>query len=92
MPVRICCENRNYYGGDEQVKQPSIEAAAAVAARNLGFTRFFPEQKKVVLSFVEGHDMFVSLPNGFGKPLCFGVLPCVAVRPLSTKESDLIVH
>ena len=52
-----------------------VEAAAALAARNLGFTELLPEQKEVITAFVEGQDVFVSLPTGFGKTLCFAALP-----------------
>ena len=32
------------------------------------------EQRKVVLSFVCGNDVFVSLPTGYGMSVCFAVL------------------
>ena len=31
-----------------------VEAAAALAARNLGFTELLSEQKEVIMGFVEG--------------------------------------
>jgi len=33
------------------------------------------EQKEAVKAFVEGNDVFVSLPTGFGKSLCFALFP-----------------
>ena len=52
-----------------------VEAAAALAARNLGFTELLSEQK-IITAYVEGQDVFgVSLLTGFGKTLCFANLP-----------------
>ena len=38
------------------------------------------EQRKVILSFVKGEDVFVVLPTGFGKSLCFACLPLIFDR------------
>ena len=35
------------------------------------------EQKKAILAVYEGKDVFVSLPTGFGKSICFQILPFV---------------
>jgi len=32
---------------------------------------------EAVKAFVEGNDVFMSLPTGFGKSLCFALLPYV---------------
>lgn len=52
-----------------------IEAAESSAAHLLGFSSLYLEQRKAITAFVQGCDVFVSLPTGFGKTLCFGVLP-----------------
>ena len=36
-----------------------------------------PEQRKAVQSIYQGRDVFVWLPTGFGKSLCYEVLPFV---------------
>ena len=46
-----------------------------MAAEELGFSELTPEQAVVVENFVRGRDVFVSLPTGSGKSLCYGVLP-----------------
>ena len=50
------------------------------------------EQRKVILSFVKGEDVFVVLPTGFGKSLCFACLPLIFDR-VSRKDglSSIII-
>ena len=45
------------------------------AVSRLGFSELRPKQLLGVRSFVEGHDVFVSLPTGSGKSLYYWVLP-----------------
>ena len=35
------------------------------------------KQKEAITSFVEGNDVLVILPTGYGKSLCFALLPLV---------------
>ena len=41
----------------------------------LGFSELRLKQMLAMISFVEGHDVFISLPTGSGKSLCYWVLP-----------------
>ena len=34
-----------------------------------------PVQEEVVVTFLSGRDVFVSIPTGEGKSLCYAVLP-----------------
>ena len=52
-----------------------IDAAIHSAVSRLGFSELRPKQLLCVRRFVEGHDVFVSLPTGSGKSLCYWVLP-----------------
>jgi len=47
----------------------------ALAATKLGYELLKTEQKEAVKAFVEGNDVFVSLPTGFGKTLCIALFP-----------------
>ena len=46
-------------------------------ARSLGVFPLKPEQLKAVMAFLEGRDVFVSLPTGYGKSLIYAILPAV---------------
>ena len=52
-----------------------ISSAISSAAQKLGFSQLKPEQKSVVEVFLKGRDVFVSLPTGSGKSLCYSILP-----------------
>ena len=45
------------------------------AACTLGYPKLRLEQERAVLAFVLGKDVFVSLPTGSGKSLCYTMLP-----------------
>ncbi len=51
-----------------------LDGIIVKAAGSLGYT-LKPEQKQALLKFVGGQDVFVSLPTGFGKSLCYTLLP-----------------
>ena len=52
-----------------------ISMEEALAATKLGYELLKTEQKEAVKAFVEGNDVFVSLPTGFGKTLCIALFP-----------------
>ena len=52
-----------------------VKAAIEAACRELGFDNLKPQQFEAVCKFIEGNDVFVALPTGFGKSVIFGVLP-----------------
>ena len=54
--------------------QSSIVYAIDKVGSDLGFT-LKPEQKINLLKFASGRDAFVSLPTGYGKSLCYILLP-----------------
>ena len=56
-------------------ERSKLEEAASSAARRLGYEQLKDEQLKVVVAFLGGNDVFAVLPTGFGKSLCYAVLP-----------------
>ena len=55
----------------------AMEEVLAYAATKLGYESLKMELKEAIKAFVEGNDVFVSLPTGFEKSLCFALLPYV---------------
>ena len=56
----------------ERIKAAVIEATAL-----LGYSDLRPRQAQAVENFLQGKDVFISLPTGSGKSLCFFLLPKV---------------
>ena len=57
-------------------KVDTISVIRTVAA-SLGYTGLRQKQESALEAFVSGRDVFVSLPTGSGKSLCYGLLPGV---------------
>ena len=72
--------------------QCNIDIAIDKAASALGFI-LKPEQKRSLQKFAAGKDVFVSLPTGFGKSLCYVLLPYIfdVLRGTSGKSIVLVV-
>ena len=65
------------------------EQAIASLEKWFGYSSFRPSQEEIVKAVIEGHDVFVSMPTGFGKSLCFQ-LPCLIRGGLSVVVSPMI--
>ena len=69
-----------------------MEAAIHHAAVILGVKELRQEQKKVVFTLMDGrHDVFVSLPTGFGKSFCFQCLPLIHDYLSGQKGSSIVL-
>ena len=68
-----------------------IEAALKVVARSHGFTSLKDKQKEAVTSFASGKDVFVALPTGYSKSLCYQGLPCLFDTLLKHEVPSCIV-
>ena len=73
--------------------ETEVREAATVAARQLGYEQMKPEQLEVVSGVLNGHDVFAILPTGFGKSLCFAILPSMydQLLPLALPSIVIVV-
>ena len=55
----------------------AVRAVVIESARQLGYTKLKERQVEAVEAFIKGHDMFISLPTGYGKSVIYAVLPIV---------------
>ena len=51
-----------------------IEEVVLRAVQRLGFADLRPQQMVAIKTFMQGKDVFVSLPTGYGKSLIYSVL------------------
>jgi superfamily II DNA helicase RecQ len=73
---------------DDQFDQE--EYAINVAAKRLGFT-LKRQQKDVILKFMHRSDVLAILPAGFGKSLCYGLLPIIFDMLMKREGSIVLV-
>ena len=57
------------------VPAETVDIAILRAIQKLGYDRPTPEQAAAVRKFLLGKDVFVLLPTGGGKSLCYASLP-----------------
>ena len=71
----------------------SVREKIAEVAAEMGYRKVKERQYEVIEKFVGGNDVFVSLPTGSGKSLCFAMLPKVfdSLFPSSRSACVLIV-
>lgn len=65
----------------------NLDAIISESARKMGFIELKEEQRHVLRKFAEGNDVFVCLPTGFGKSLCYQCLPTM-FDLMNRPESD----
>ena len=66
-----------------------IDRAVRAAAQEMGYSKLRENQETVVKTFLQCRDVFVSLPTGSGKSLCYCILPLVFDK-IKRKETESI--
>ena len=59
------------------IGEDCLQQALAYAAQKLRLERLNEKQAEAVTAFIGGKDVFVSLPTGYGKSVCFQSVPFV---------------
>ena len=57
-----------------------MEEALQYGADRLGHSVLYKEQKAAITSALQGKDVFITLPTGYGKSLVYQALPFCAAR------------
>ena len=71
-----------------------LDMCRRTARRTFGIQRLRPEQEKVMIAVLEGRDVLLALPTGFGKSLIYQVpamileRPTIAISPLIALMAD----
>uniref|UniRef100_A0A1X7UPI7 DNA 3'-5' helicase n=1 Tax=Amphimedon queenslandica TaxID=400682 RepID=A0A1X7UPI7_AMPQE len=62
---------------DTEKKRHHLDSIIRCCAHSCGYEDLKKEQKNAITTFVEGNDVFVCLPTGFGKSVCYFCLPLI---------------
>lgn len=70
--------------------QEVLRHAIEKAVKYLGYTKVKELQWTVIAEVVSGRDVFVVLPTGFGKSLCYGCLPLVFDEIINPPQPSIV--
>ena len=70
------------------VNEPDLRVAILGSVQSMGFDSPTENQTSAIEIFVRGHDVFISLPTGSGKSVCFASLPGVFDRLRQTIKAN----
>ena len=66
----------------EEPEPDLVETAADIAARRIGIQRLYREQRQGITAVIEGRDVLMVQPTGFGKSACYQVPSMVLPKPV----------
>ena len=69
----------------------ALSFAISELVKDLEFGQLKTEQSAAISKFASGKDVFVALPTGYGKSLCYCCLPYVFDRLKSVEKQSIVV-
>ena len=69
---QVVVNTLHFTGSDKK-----MDAVIETTVRKLGYTEVKHLQTKSIKEFVSGNDVFVSVPTGYRKTVCYACLPLV---------------
>lgn len=78
---------------EKKPDKKEVDEAISYACSKMAVRKLKPEQEKCVRAFLDGNDIFICLPTGYGKSLCFAMLPHIFdhLRGLGTSEASIVI-
>ncbi len=68
-----------------------MEVPGKAALLRLGYDSLKAEQELAITYFIRGNDVFVSLPTGYSKSLCFALLPSVFDMLKGVEKASIVL-
>ena len=68
-----------------------LDKAISAACSTIGLASLKAKQREAILKFVGGQDVFISLPTGYGKSLCYTLHPLVFVYLHGIDRGSIVV-
>ena len=62
---------------DRSIDEQLFDRVVRNSAHSIGYETLHAEQIETIRTFLGGKDVFVSLPTGSGKSVCFAIIPLV---------------
>ena len=72
------------------INYQQMERAIESACKRLGYSKLKEEQLRSVVDVLSGRDAFVSFPTGYGKSLCYAILPWAFDEVRSIDKKSII--
>lgn len=77
--------------GNREVDEEVFQAAISYAATQLKIPSLNPKQEAAIRGIVGGNDVFINLPTGFGKTVCFQSIPLVMDYITSPEPAEEVI-
>ena len=88
---RLRCQAMENSQGVQKWSQTAISSSVDTATRILGYSSLKDKQKEAIITFLSGNDVFVALPTGYGKSLCYGCLPGAFDILRKTEKMSIVI-